>query len=1691
METGIHRWELDPSFLTHESVSRVHVMVPTKSPPPHFSSHRSTGALLRVFSGSGVARSSEDGIAFGGRTGDKVPSSKTTPFFDLHSDSVHVHEKSPPFSEAENRAPGKPTGVTVAPYQTGRNARLTLEISWTANPKGNKAITNHEIEWSPNGTSDWNDLRTVSGQLTSTLYTGLSPGTTRHIRIRSEDSDGWGPWSDVVSGTTNGRTRPGSITGLTATVASPSMVTLSWTAGDDGGSAITGYNILVYLGSNLNAPLFTRTAEASATSYSVTGLSAATQYTFIVRPKNSIGTNNAFVNQRATTDDATIPGAIGSLSATVTGPSTVNLSWTAPVETGGSPITGYDIIVYPGTDLNAPLFTRTAEASATSYSVTGLSAATQYTFIVRPKNSIGTNKAFVNQRATTAALTAPAAPTGLTATAPGRTTIDLSWTAPTDNGGAAITGYRIESRLRSETSFSTLVTDTRSTATTYAHTGLAPSTQRFYRVSAINSVGPGAASSSATAITAAATRPSAPRDMNARASGRSTIILNWTAPADDGGSPITFYRVGVSTDQGSSWGVLADVRGATTYSHTGLSAGTRRDYRVVAANSSGLGFSERSNVAHTTTDAASAPGAPTGLTATADGQTVINLSWAAPADNGGAAITGYRVQWSSNGNAPWTDVTPAHTGTGRTYRHTGLSAGTTRHYRVFARNSVGESTSASAVATATTEAAPTLSAPAAPTELRATAVGPETISLSWNAPTNTGGADITGYQIEVSPNGTSNWGDLVANTGSTTTGYVHRGLDAGTTRHYRVYAINSQGAGAVSNVANATTLPATVPKAPTELTATHDGSTTINLRWKAPTNTGGVPLTGYQMEVSPNGTDTWTEVTPAHAGTGRTYSHTGLTAGTTRYYRVYARNSKGLSAAASNVANATTAAATATRPGAPTGLTATAVGQTIINLRWTAPSDNGGAAITGYRVEVSPNGTSNWTNQQANTRSTTTTYTHTGLTAGTTRHYRVSAINSVGTGAASNVVSATTTTPAAAAPGAPTGLTATPSGPTTINLSWTAPSNTGGAAITGYRVEVSPNGTDSWTSLVGNSTTTTYSHTGLSANTTRHYRVRAINSVGPGPVSTAANATTGAATAPGAPTGLTATADGQTTINLSWTAPSNTGGAAITGYRVEVSPNGTDNWTDLVANSAATTYSHTGLSAGTTRYYRVRAINSVGAGNPSNVATATTTALTAPGAPTGLTATAAGRTIINLSWTAPTESGGAAITGYRVEVSPTGTGDTWADLVANSTTTTYAHTGLSANTTRYYRVRALNAVGASDASNTANATTDGITAPSAPTGLTATASGQTIINLRWAAPADNGGAAVTGYQVEGSEDAGSTWMDLVANTTATTYSHTGLPPETTRQYRVRAINAVGTGAASNVVRATTEAATVLSFAGAISSQRYPVDLAIAALLLPTAIGGTPPYMYALSPETLPEGLSLEDGTLGGTPTAVTASQGFTWTVTDALGAESTIEFTLEIYEITFVTTVMNQSYDRGQGIDPLILPEVTGGTDPVQYTLNLLSLPSGLRFDASTRTIAGTPVQITSPVALTYRATDAKGAQASLTFTLEVVSPVATEEQKEPPQELIVHANYPNPFHTSTNLLFDLPWPAEIKLDVLDLTGRRVYTHPMVRMAAGREQVITLEQVALPAGVYLYRMVATSMEHGASAVKVGHLMRMR
>src|SRR5207247_352419 len=147
----------------------------------------------------------------------------------------------------------------------------------------------------------------------------------------------------------------------------------------------------------------------------------------------------------------------------------------------------------------------------------------------------------------------------------------------------------------------------------------------------------------------------------------------------------------------------------------------------------------------------------------------------------------------------------------------------------------------------------------------------------------------------------------------------------------------------------------------------------------------------------------------------------------------------------------------------------------------------------------------------------------------------------------------------------------------------------------------------SWSTLVANtgSTATTYSDTGLAHTTTYTYRVSAINSVGTGSPSATSSATT-FAVAPSPPSAPTAAAVSSSQINLSWTAPADNGGSAITGYKIERSTDGGSTWSTLVANTgiSGTTYSDIGLTHGATYTYRVSAINSIGTGSPSDTPSA-------------------------------------------------------------------------------------------------------------------------------------------------------------------------------------------------------------------------------------------------------------------------------------------------------------------------------------------------------------------------------------------------------------------------------------------------------------------------------------------------------
>ena len=317
------------------------------------------------------------------------------------------------------------------------------------------------------------------------------------------------------------------------------------------------------------------------------------------------------------------------------------------------------------------------------------------------------------------------------------------------------------------------------------------------------------------------------------------------------------------------------------------------------------------------------------------------------------------------------------------------------------------------------------SVPGEPTNLMATAAGQAAIDLTWAEPGDTGTSAITGYRIERSADGTSDWTELVADTGSDATTYTDNDLTAGTTRYYRVFAMNLAGTGPPSNVASAVTAsdpPEPEPPGPPEVTiepATSPVDEGTEVMFFLSRTGGAAEALTVSVEVGETGS--------MISGTAPTTAVFAVGAEETTYTvptsdDVVDEPASVISAtvtagedAAYSVGTAFSAAVTVNDndavPGAPDNLEATADGEAAIHLRWVPPSDPGSSAITGYRVEWSTDGNSGWKELVADSGSTETAYRDNGLEPGTTRYYRVCAMNSTGPGPVSNVAGAMTSLP--------------------------------------------------------------------------------------------------------------------------------------------------------------------------------------------------------------------------------------------------------------------------------------------------------------------------------------------------------------------------------------------------------------------------------------------------------------------------------------------------------------------------------------------------------------------------------------------------------------------------------------------------------------------------------------------------------
>lgn len=380
------------------------------------------------------------------------------------------------------------------------------------------------------------------------------------------------------------------------------------------------------------------------------------------------------------------------------------------------------------------------------------------------------------------------------------------------------------------------------------------------------------------------------------------------------------------------------------------------------------------------------PEAPTALTAIPAPNTVT-LSWVAPVDPPSYPVTDYVLQRSINGSSTWITVNDP-VSTVPSFTVTGLRNGTTYRFRVAARSSIGTSPWS---ATISSRPAALPSAPRLPVARSRN----QAVRLTWSRPYTSGGAPITDYVIQRSTDGLV-WDDVDDGV-STATARTITGLVNGVSYQFRVAAVNSSGAGSWSGVRTAR--PRTVPVAPTALTAT-PRNTRASLTWVAPADTGGASLQRYVLQRSSDGGLTWVTLS---TGTSLTPSYLAryLRNGRTYRFRVAAQNVAGRGPWSDVVP-----VRPRTTPSVPRSVTVTP-GDSTFTLRWTAPSSNGGAPITGYRISISTDA-STWSVLDT-VDGSLREYTASGLTNGAIVRVRIAAVNEAGAGPNSAIRSVTPT----------------------------------------------------------------------------------------------------------------------------------------------------------------------------------------------------------------------------------------------------------------------------------------------------------------------------------------------------------------------------------------------------------------------------------------------------------------------------------------------------------------------------------------------------------------------------------------------------------------------------------------------------------------------------------------------------------
>lgn len=706
----------------------------------------------------------------------------------------------------------------------------------------------------------------------------------------------------------------------------------------------------------------------------------------------------------------------------------VVVNWTPGTDPNKPNASTYTANAYLGTSTTAASQYCTVAAPATTCTITGLSAGT-YTIKVLAQNTYTASHAGTalptSAAGTVSVTTPPGAATGVTATAIGNGA-NVSWTAPTDLGGATAGSvtYAVTAIPAGQGSAGTCTWTSGTTATC---TGLSTSDSYTFRVVASTSAGSGPGATSSTPVTPLAPpgTPTAPT----LTVGSGGLLVKASSTQTTGlttGNQTLTYTASVVNPQSVAVGSCTYTDPSIGCAVTGLVNGTIYTVTVLATNSAGISGSPS---ASTTAMPAGAPGAPTALAVSVPASTqgtVANLSWSAPSFTGGdgVAITGYDITATPSGGScsvTTSDVTLSSLqGT-----CTGLTNGTAYTFSVIAKNGSGGNIQASAGSNAAT--ATVASLPTAPTGVQGTG-GDVSVAVKWTAPTNTGGAGvaITGYSVQAYQGGNAVQGSTCTTTGATTCTVF--GLTNGTAYTFTVTATNLIGTGTASTASSAVSAvppPSAAPAQPSatatlstdkkSVTVTFNGGTALCTAG-AMCKTGGktYAVTGYVVTSQPAGATCTTK--SAVTATSQSYSCTGV-AGQAYTFKVAATNKPASGTVPSNVGQGPYSGPTSSVtpqgvPVTPTNVSISALNGNMtisFNLDTTSSVQTGGSTITGFTVTATDptGGVSPATCNPTVSSGSSFSCQLTGLSTQTAYTVTVTATNALGTSVAAQVTNIT------------------------------------------------------------------------------------------------------------------------------------------------------------------------------------------------------------------------------------------------------------------------------------------------------------------------------------------------------------------------------------------------------------------------------------------------------------------------------------------------------------------------------------------------------------------------------------------------------------------------------------------------------------------------------------------------------------